>query len=44
MIPYQGADVAYPVFINEAAYYEKNLAMVLTTQKTYDLHRCVTAE
>ena len=43
MIPYQGADVAYPVFINEAAYYEKNLAMVLTTQKTYDVHRCVTA-
>jgi succinylglutamate desuccinylase len=27
---YEGETVIYPVFINEAAYYEKNMAMVLT--------------
>jgi len=34
---YQGDAVVYPVFINEAAYYEKGVAMVLTQQKVYDL-------
>lgn len=36
IISYQGDAVVYPVFINEAAYYEKGVAMVLTQQKTYD--------
>jgi hypothetical protein len=27
----------FPVFINEAAYYEKHIAMVLTQQKTFDI-------
>jgi succinylglutamate desuccinylase len=29
-IPYRGEDTVYPVFINEAAYYEQNIAMTLT--------------
>ncbi len=28
---YQGDDIVYPVFINEAAYYEKGTAMCLTS-------------
>ena len=31
-IPYQGATV-FPVFINEAAYYEKGIAMTLTEKR-----------
>ncbi|MBE9125324.1 MULTISPECIES: aspartoacylase [unclassified Coleofasciculus] len=31
---YQGESVTYPVFINEAAYYEKGIAMYLTTKET----------
>ncbi|XP_068126815.1 aspartoacylase isoform X2 [Hyperolius riggenbachi] len=33
VIPYQGENTVYPTFVNEAAYYEKDLAFV-TTQKT----------
>jgi succinylglutamate desuccinylase len=29
-IPYRGKSIVYPTFINEAAYYEKGIAMVLT--------------
>jgi succinylglutamate desuccinylase len=36
-IVYQGETVTYPVFINEAAYYEKQIAMVLTEKQTIDL-------
>jgi succinylglutamate desuccinylase len=33
VIPYQGQATAYPVFINEAAYYEKGIAMILTQKQ-----------
>jgi succinylglutamate desuccinylase len=33
VIPYEGESVVYPVFINEAAYYEKNIALVLTQRE-----------
>jgi succinylglutamate desuccinylase len=36
-ILYAGADIVYPVFINEAAYYEKQLAMVLTEKQQISL-------
>jgi succinylglutamate desuccinylase len=36
-IVYAGETVVYPVFINEAAYYEKQIAMVLTEKQTIDL-------
>lgn len=29
-IPYKGESIVYPTFINEAAYYEKGMAMCLT--------------
>ncbi|WP_017301157.1 aspartoacylase [Nodosilinea nodulosa] len=32
-IAYEGTAVVYPVFINEAAYYEKSIAMYLTEKK-----------
>jgi succinylglutamate desuccinylase len=32
-IPYQGAEIVFPIFINEAAYYEKGIAMSLTQQQ-----------
>lgn len=32
-LPYQGENTVFPVFINEAAYYEKGIAMVLTEQQ-----------
>lgn len=32
-IHYEGDSIAYPVFINEAAYYEKGIAFCLTEQK-----------
>jgi succinylglutamate desuccinylase len=32
-IPYQGEEVVFPIFINEAAYYEKGIAMSLTQQQ-----------
>jgi succinylglutamate desuccinylase len=34
VIPYQGNSTVYPVFINEAAYYEKNIAFCLTEKVT----------
>jgi succinylglutamate desuccinylase len=34
---YTGETVVYPVFINEAAYYEKQIAMVLTEKQQIDL-------
>ena len=37
-IAYQGKETVYPVFINEAAYYEKNIAMVLTQPQDYPLY------
>jgi aspartoacylase len=33
-IMYQGNATVYPVFINEAAYYEKGIAMILTEKQT----------
>jgi succinylglutamate desuccinylase len=36
-ILYQGDRVVYPIFINEAAYYEKNIAMVFTEKKIIDV-------
>jgi succinylglutamate desuccinylase len=36
-ITYQQESVVYPVFINEAAYYEKKIAMVLTEKQYYDI-------
>lgn len=36
-ISYSGNYSVFPVFINEAAYYEKHIAMVLTQQKTFDI-------
>lgn len=38
-IKYSGAPVVYPVFINEAAYYEKGIAMYLTEKVCTDLER-----
>lgn len=32
-IPYTGHTTVFPVFINEAAYYEKGIAMILTQQQ-----------
>jgi N-acyl-aromatic-L-amino acid amidohydrolase len=36
-IAYAGESVTYPVFINEAAYYEKGIAMVLTERRQLEL-------
>lgn len=35
-ICYQGEELVFPVFINEAAYYEKNIAMSLTQKIVFD--------
>jgi aspartoacylase len=32
-IPYRGETTVYPIFINEAAYYEKKIAMTLTNKQ-----------
>lgn len=37
VINYQGNDTVYPVFINEAAYYEKGIAMCFTHQREITL-------
>ncbi len=37
VIPYQGEATAYPVFINEAAYYEKGIALMLTQKQQIEL-------
>jgi succinylglutamate desuccinylase len=36
---YSGENVVYPVFINEAAYYEKQIALVLTEKQQVDLEK-----
>ncbi|NJR64523.1 MAG: aspartoacylase [Leptolyngbyaceae cyanobacterium CRU_2_3] len=36
-IPYQGDNTVYPAFINEAAYYEKGIAMCLTQKQLITL-------
>ncbi|MFN6567642.1 aspartoacylase [Dendronalium sp. ChiSLP03b] len=36
-IAYEGTSTVYPVFINEAAYYEKGIAMCLTEKQVYSL-------
>lgn len=38
-ILYSGETVVYPVFINEAAYYEKQIAIVLTEKQQVDLEK-----
>lgn len=38
-ISYSGKSVVYPVFINEAAYYEKGIAMCLTEKACINLER-----
>ena len=37
VIPYGGTTPVYPVFINEAAYYEKGIALCLTEKKQYTI-------
>ncbi|MBD1830934.1 aspartoacylase [Microcoleus vaginatus GB1-A2] len=36
-LPYKGESTVFPVFINEAAYYEKGIAMVLTKKQQLQL-------
>lgn len=36
-IPYSGESTVYPIFINEAAYYEKNIAACLTQEKSFQI-------
>jgi aspartoacylase len=36
-IPYRGENTVYPIFINEAAYYEKKIAMTLTYKQQLSL-------
>jgi aspartoacylase len=36
-IAYEGTSTVYPIFINEAAYYEKGIAMCLTQKKTLEI-------
>ena len=36
-LPYQGESTVFPVFINEAAYYEKHIAMLLTKKQQIQL-------
>jgi succinylglutamate desuccinylase len=38
-ILYSGETVVYPVFINEAAYYEKQIAIILTEKQQVDLEK-----
>lgn len=33
VVPYAGESTVYPVFINEAAYYEKGIALCLTEKQ-----------
>lgn len=37
VIPYEGSSSVYPIFINEAAYYEKGIAMHFTKRKHPDI-------
>ena len=36
-IPYVGTDTVYPIFINEAAYYEKGIAMTFTDKQQWQV-------
>ncbi|WP_309739560.1 aspartoacylase, partial [Chamaesiphon sp. OTE_20_metabat_361] len=36
-IPYAGTDTVYPIFINEAAYYEKGIAMTFTDKQQWQV-------
>lgn len=36
-IPYEGKSTVFPLFINEAAYYEKGIAMMLTHKKVLEI-------
>ncbi|WP_293254115.1 MULTISPECIES: succinylglutamate desuccinylase/aspartoacylase family protein [unclassified Microcoleus] len=36
-LPYQGESTVFPVFINEAAYYEKHIGMLLTKNNSFSL-------
>jgi succinylglutamate desuccinylase len=36
-IPYQGNTTVWPIFINEAAYYEKGMAMILTDRLSIEI-------
>ncbi|MBD2164927.1 aspartoacylase [Calothrix membranacea FACHB-236] len=36
-IPYEGDSIVYPVFINEAAYYEKGIAMCVTEKRDLEI-------
>lgn len=38
-IIYQGKSIAYPIFINESAYYEKGVAMCLTQKKQFQIDK-----
>ena len=40
-IIFEGEKGTFPIFINEAAYYEKGVAFVLTDKTTFDLPRLV---
>jgi succinylglutamate desuccinylase len=37
VFPYSGSSTVYPIFINEAAYYEKGIAMYITHKQQIDL-------
>lgn len=37
LIPYQGRSTVFPIFINEAAYYEKSIAMTLTEKQQLNI-------
>ncbi|MBK1986708.1 aspartoacylase [Sphaerospermopsis aphanizomenoides BCCUSP55] len=37
-ILYQGESIVYPIFINEAAYYEKGIAMYLSQKQVIDIY------
>ncbi|MDF5707324.1 MAG: aspartoacylase [Nostoc sp. S4] len=39
-IVYQGESTVWPIFINEAAYYEKGIAMALTQKQQLKIWRC----
>jgi succinylglutamate desuccinylase len=39
-LAYQGDSTVYPIFINEAAYYEKGIAMCLTRKQQIQIREC----
>lgn len=40
-IPYQGEETVFPIFINEAAYYEKGIAMTMTRQEVISIETTI---